>query len=228
MKKIITSLLIAAMLLSFAACGEKEAYKKSDETTEIFAENENKETADINDTEEAEENPEESETEESAETEEPTETFYWTVGRYTDEFGDYTGNYFLNGLFANGNYSNDYKSYGNLLTRIIYDPEGNYFEVNLFEDGSTKAYHPENGNMKFLYKIGDKKYETSSLFSLDTTGSLVIDYKGNNSVGDNLTNALRNGEDVTCIIYIYSAKYNFTLDASGFAEAEAELNSLSA
>ena len=159
----------------------------------------------------------------------------WTVQQTVDEFGDVTDDSTtVVSAVVSGDFSNTATS-GSDLTVMVYMNYGGdgteryfysngqiyketvvgnypYFSFRLLEYNDIKATYTSYDDISIKTKIGDTIYEFNEVTSSAPNGDLTIC-----DTWETTYNALYSGEDVRCIVYIGSSKYNFTLPADNFA-----------
>lgn len=207
MRRAITIILAAAMLLSMCACGGGE--------TNTPAEEQAAETAEETATEPTPE-PTEGLTEEDRAV---FETFSWRIDNYVDEFGDPTDKEFIR-CASLGSFSNTATSDSDLSVIVYYDMAEEVFSFRLLEYGDRHATYFENEDCIIKIKDPDGAIHEGMLFGTAPNGDLFLT-RGrteNWMLADNLYDSLCNGEDVRCIIEIGSSKYNFTIHGDGILE----------
>lgn len=205
MRRAITIILAAAMLLSMCACGGGE--------TNTPAEEQAAETAEETATEPTPE-PTEGLTEEDRAV---FETFSWRIDNYVDEFGDPTDKEFIR-CASLGSFSNTATSDSDLSVIVYYDMAEEVFSFRLLEYGDRHATYFENEDCIIKIKDPDGTIHEGMLFGTAPNGDLYLvrSHTDNRWLADSLYDSMCNGEDVRCIIEIGSSKYNFTIRGDGF------------
>jgi len=203
MKKISVIILSAVMALTVCACG---GGAKPAETTTAAVE-----------TTTAEETTTEIDT-----VEETTVTGVWEIKQSVDEFGDVVkdGKSIASSVFV-GDFSNTATSNGELLGVVSMSLDGKTprFLFSLLEYGDKKASYTSSDELSLKIKIDDQIIEFSNFYGAPPNSDLML-------VDNQKTiyEALYNGTDVKCIIYIGSTKYNFTLNSREFNTIADELD----
>ena len=217
MRRAITIILAAAMLLSLCACGGGETNAPAEEQAAETAE----ETA-IEPTPEptAEPTPEPTEgltEEDEAVFEALDEVFSWGISNYVDEFGDPTDKEFMR-CASLGSFSNTATSDSDLTVIVCYDMAEDVFSFRLLEYGDRHATYFENEDCIIKIKDPDGTILEGMLFGTAPNGDLYLvrSHTDNRWLADSLYDSMCNGEDVRCIIEINSSKYNFTIRGDGF------------
>jgi|GEM_PF-6840616 len=159
----------------------------------------------------------------------------WIMSNAVDDFGDDTGIRQIVGSFA-GDFSNTATGGSQLDVQVIYQllPNGDgVFGFRLFEYGNTKAtFTTSQANHITLRTRALGTDNTYALFGQAPNSDLMfaIGNLTNQPILQNLDNAflewMNTGEEISCIIDIGSARYNFMIDTNGFLEEYNELQEL--
>lgn len=207
MKKIITVLMAAALMLSLVACGGGNGGN----TNTPSGGNDTPTTQGATEIS----TPEPNETKNTA----------WAIGDGKDDFGDLTGDKFIAGMVF-GSFSNTATNNSELSVGIVCYllPNGNpSFLIRLQEYGDLAATYLASDDIILKTRIdgNDNEY---ILIGQPPNGLLMINPMEDTSI--EFFNALYDGKEISCIIDIGSSKYRFTIDGTDFAKLYDELQEL--
>ena len=202
MKKLLSLLLIIAMVFAFSACGTSEP--AGDDT----AVNEGTQTTDTN-TEEPESEPEP----------EPVKEEDWAIGYYVDEFEEPTDDaYITNTQYIIGKFSNSATSNSELLVQVLVDDEK--VSIFLYEYGDNLVKNSSsNYNEDYTITIRDESGEEAKISGAIWTGDDRISIEGSSK--EKLINYLCGEEDFKVHIVNdehTTTQYLFKVSPSNFAE----------
>lgn len=213
MKKWMSALLAAAMMVSMCGCGGSTEAASSvaaapEEKSEVVSIPEAVETA-------------ASEAEAETETENvPAQV--WETIQTTDEFGDVTEDSFTAlQTSIDGEFSNTATA-GSEVTgdvRFARKPNSEHYlmQIALLEYGKSPITYYSSDSLTLKVKIGDTIYEYT-LTGESPNGSLFLSNSEYDYSADTLFNVLYAGEDLRCILYIGSSQYNFVIESGNFAQ----------
>lgn len=140
---------------------------------------------------------------------------YWNYEQAVDEFGDAVSDGFIVGEFS-GSFSNTTTPSSDLLVYTYFDGED--MAIRLLEYSSTKATYTssEAEDIILKAKIDDVVYEYSLSGTEPNDDVVLLNYMNDDYVP--LIQAIYDGKEVSCLVYIGSSKYNFKVYGDGFAE----------
>lgn len=202
MKKTIAILLSLCLCIGLCACNDSPAASDTQEATDEVI------------TEQTEEITEK--------TEEITEPEIWTIVKQVDEFGDETGETYLEGNFW-GTFSNTATTDSKLLVKVIFNKtkdineRGDVIGFQLLEYGDHPAVYTTSDTITLKVKIDGNIYETA-LFGNPPNGEVF--FAGHDS-SNLITNFYKKfnpaiygyyeQDEIPCIIEIGSTKYSFRI-----------------
>lgn len=199
MKKIISVLLLIAMLITLCACNNDTPSVSEDDTTTQATDNSLSES-------ETTQTPEE-ETQED-----------WVIKNYVDEFNEPTYNKYVTTKYTlTGTFSNTATNNSELKAKILVD--STKISIMLYEYGKNQVKSNSNDDYKITIKYGYKKVEISGMMNLDR-----IHIWGSSK--QEMIDALSCGETVSFYIVNKERKtttYLFSVESSNFADAYDEI-----
>ena len=191
MKRLVTILLVAVLMLSLAACSGSTTPNENTTTPPSGGNSTTPEAT-------------------------PAPTI-WGMIAETDDFGDATGKEVIIGEFA-GSFSNTATSDSNLTVYIFCYllPNGNgAFSIRLLEYNRTKATFTSSDASSLTIRTRvDGNDNEHSLIGQAPNSDLMIDTLS----GILFFQSLYDEKEVSCIVDIASSRYSFTIDGMGFAE----------
>lgn len=194
MKKMLSLMLAALMMFSFAACnGRSGNGEQNAEKTETPKETENN-------------------------AQETAPAGKWRTAKTTDEFGDVTADSstVVTSEFS-GSFSNTATTGSELTVKVTAmmeeKDEHPYFIFTLCEYNNAPATYTSSDEIKLSTKIDDTIFDFPEVISFPPNGNLWV-----YDTWETTYNALYEGRDVRCIFYVGSSTYNFTLIGDNFSQ----------
>lgn len=149
----------------------------------------------------------------------------WAVDYYVDDFGDTTDYAYLRSE-ASGDFSSAETASSPLTVVVSYDWGSMAFYFRLLGDSGLPVTYTDDEAEDAVFKIktADGVISEGALTGEEPNGELYLDY--DLPVAARMMDALREEEDVRCIVELGGAKYNFTVDGGGFPDCLAELQEI--
>ncbi len=140
----------------------------------------------------------------------------WSLEQTVDEFGDPTGDECVR-TYVVGDFSNTATTSSELKVYMYYMIDSHSFSFRLLEYGRTKAVYFDEDEITLKIKIDDNIFDYT-LTGKAPNGDLSLSFEDQPYSYSQIWNCLLCGDDLRCIIYIGSSKYNFTISSNGFSE----------
>lgn len=146
----------------------------------------------------------------------------WIIDQSVDEFGDKTeGDAPVLKTPITGDFSNTATASSTLSGALFIQKVSQKYVAafRLLEYGNTPATYlsSEEDELILKTKVGDEVKEFN-LFGTAPNGDLYLGAL-NDEDGNWFVDTLCGGNDIKCVIYIGSSKYNFTISSNGFSDA---------